>query len=644
MGRLLVILMALAAFSLSAKVVLPGIFSDHAVLAKNEKVPVFGKADPGEKIVVSFNGQTRETVAGENGKWRVDLNLANSPEGPFELKINDITIKDVIVGEVWLCSGQSNMAWVMKNTEGIKEAVKNPVGSRLRSFNVNLKSMENPSDEISGQWVYADAKNVGTFSGVGYFFGKKLLTELNTPVGLIRDAWGGSPIEAWMTVEAAKVVPEVAKRDAETSEKLRAYPERRKKYLEEIAIWAKENQRQDSDHKLPGTDAKWQKMRSVDVNHGIIWMRNKVVSKGNTLYFHMPRQRVPFTVWVDGKEVFEWSLEDAVLFKYPRFTIKDVKPGEHEIMFRIYNPLNSQWRFSTGMSVGKTNLDGKAWEVFREVNFKNNVTAPPVSPGATPRAFFNTQRLFNGCIYAILPYSLDGVIWYQGETNASRHDEYAALQKALIADWRKHFENETLPFYWCTLAGHRNKNSNAGAEESWAYLRAAQHAALDMPYTGEAVLTDVSQSGDIHPRDKVIPGERLAAIALANVYGKKVPFAGPEFKSVKAEGNKLRITFSNAEGGLVASVIPEFYWTVKRNNQKEKLVRNSPDTQLEGFAVCGKDGKWFWATEAVIDGDTVVVSSKRVAEPVGVRFGWQNNPTVNLYNKAGFPAVPFMHK
>ena len=645
MVRFFCIAAAFYALTLSAKVVLPGIFSDHAVLAKKAKVPVFGKADPGEKVAVSFNGQTRETTACKDGKWRVDLNLADSPEGPFELKVNDLVIKDVIVGEVWLCSGQSNMAWIMKNTEGIADEQKTPMGSRLRSFNVDKKSEEKPSDVLNGKWVYADAANVETFSGVGYFFGKKLLKELNTPVGLINDAWGGSPIETWMTVEAAKVVPAVAVRDAEVSEKLSTYPERRKKYLADFDAWTKQNNRLDIPHKVPGPKTKWQKKSSVDVGYGVVWMRTFVENDTPGLNFRMPRQVVPFTVWIDGKKVFDWSFENAVLYLYPRFEIKDLPVGKHEVMFRIYNPVPGKRIFSSGnITIGKINTDGMVWDVYREKSFRGKTTLLPKRVGATPRAFFNTQRLFNGCIYGLLPYALDGVIWYQGETNVGRYKEYAALQRALIADWRKHFEDPELPFYWCTLAGYLKKNAKADAEESWPYLREAQRQTLDVPFTGQAVLTDVCETSDIHPRNKVIPGERLAAIALANVYGRKVPFAGPEMSKVVREGNKLRISFKNLEGGLAAAPVPEYYWITKRTSRKEKLVRNSPDTQLEGFAVCGKDGKWFWATEAVIDGDTVVVSAKNIAEPCGVRFGWQNNPTVNLYNKAGFPAVPFMKK
>ena len=644
MTRFALILTALCAFTASAAVKLPGIFSDHAVLAKKAVVPIFGKADPGEKVAVEFNDQKKETVAGKDGKWRVNLDLANSPEGPFELKINDIVIKDVIVGEVWLCSGQSNMAWKMNKTEGLDEAKKNPVGKRLRSFNVALKSMAEPSDDIKGVWVCADPGTVGSFSGIGYFFGKKLLTELNTPVGLINDAWGGSPIEAWMTVDAAKVVPEVAKRDAVTSEAFKKYPAKRKKYLSDIEEWAKKNARTDIPEVCPGAAAKWQKSKVFPVDCGVIWLRNNVTVSGNSMYFALQRQFVPFTVWVDGKKVFEWSLENAVLYNYPRFTVSDVKPGKHEVMFRIYNPRNEKRNFNANMVIDTTDFGGKEWDIYRELTFSNKTAKAPELPGATPREFFNTQRLFNGCIYGLLPYALDGVIWYQGETNASRHKEYAALKRALVADWRKHFEFPEMPFYWCSLANYRLKNANANAVESWAQFRDAQTAALDVPFTGQAILIDVGESHSIHPIDKKTPGERLAAIAFANVYGKKVPFAGPSMTKVVREGGKLRIRFKDTCGGLHAAKVPEFHYEYKAHARKAKLVRNSPDTQLEGFAVCGKDGKYFWADEAVIDGDTVVVSSGKVAVPVGVRYAWQSNPTCNLYNKAGFPAVPFRSK
>ena len=204
-----------------------------------------------------------------------------------------------------------------------------------------------------------------------------------------------------------------------------------------------------------------------------------------------------------------------------------------------------------------------------------------------------------------------------------------------------------MPFYWCSLAAYLPKSTDPNEDPNWARLREAQTAALDVPYTGQIILTDAGESKNIHPRDKKTPGERLAAVALANVYGKKVPFAGPQAANVRTEGNKIVVEFKNVESGLTAVELPAEYDVDSRDKavvKKAKLIRNSPATQVEGFAVCGKDGKYFWADEAVIVGDTVVISSKNVAEPVGVRFAWSANPTMNLYNKAGFPAVPFQKK
>jgi len=486
MKKIVLWMLALSALGVNAAVKLPGIFSDHAVLAKKAKVPVFGKADPGEKVVVEFNKQKRETVAGQNGKWRVDLNLADSPEGPFELKVNNIVIKDVIVGEVWLCSGQSNMQYALSGSIGRKEECAKPIGSRFRCFNVKRNSSKVPLEEVGGKWVYATSTYSPSFPGVGYFFGKKLLAEINRPVGLINASWGGTDITAWISWEAI-------------SENKAALARSKKK-------------------------------------------------------------------------------DAANLPKRER-----VKP----------------------------------------------------------------TRLYNAMIYPLFPYALNGTIWYQGERNARNAHEYADLTRAMVALWRKNFEFSEMPFYWCSLAAYNPKTSDPNAPSNWARLREQQTLALNVPFTGQAILTDAGESHNIHPRDKKTPGERLAAIALANVYGKKVPFAGPSATGFTRKGNKIVITFKDIEGGLVSVVPSEYAYDTRGKNgrpKSAKIVRNSPDTQVEGFAICGKDGKYFWADEAVIDGDTVIVSSAKVAEPVGVRYAWAQNPTASLYNKAGFPAVPFQKK
>ena len=646
MKTLMVFAAAALAFSLSAAVKLPGIFSDHAVLARRARVPVFGKAAPGEKVTVEFNGQKRSAVAGKEGKWRVELNLANSPEGPFELKVNDLVIKDVVVGEVWLCSGQSNMAFRISRCENAAAVKADPAGKRLRAFNVSVRSCALPQEEIGGKWVYADAENVLNFSGVAYFFGKKLLSELNRPIGLINSSWGGSPIETWMTVDALKnSVPETLKRDSRVSENLKRYPAAVKKYASDVEAWAKSVNRQDTPHKVPGAGTAWKKVTPPRIPGGVTWLRRTFevasLQEGKSVAVNMARLRHSFTLWVDGKKAAEWPLEKAIRNLFPRFTLKDLAPGKHEIMLRFYNPLSSGSYFSQPVSIGKKNLDHAEWECFQEKRFRGKVANSPKDPGKPPREFFNGQRVYNGSIAPIIPYGINGVIWYQGESNTRYHSEYAALQRALVKDWRRAFEINDLPFYWCNLPNMMAKSKDPAAEPAWTLFRAAQSAALDVPFTGEAILIDAGEANDIHPVDKTVPGERLAAIALANVYGKKVPFAGPEVTKVVRQGNALRISFKNLHGGLVAKEVPAFHNVVRRLKKSAPLVRNSPGTQLEGFALCGKDGKWFWAEKAVIEKDTVVISSSKVPEPCRVRYAWQNNPSGNLYNKAGFPAAPF---
>ena len=649
MKKIFLLCLAALGVSLGAAVKLPEIFSDHAVLAKRAKVPVFGKADPGEKITVEFNGQKRVTTAGKDGKWRVDLNLANSPEGPFTLKVNNLLIKDVIVGEVWLCSGQSNMTYRLARCENFAAVKAKPAGKRLRCFSVTARSFATPQEQIRGRWIYAEAADLGTFSGVSYFFGEKLLKELNTPVGVIHSSWGGSPIETWMTNEALKgSVPAALTRSEDVSRRLKLYPAAVKKYISDLTAWAKTNNRQDVVCKLPGAGTKWSNFQGTYLPDGVVWVRRNFeiasAGDGQKVRVVLQRFRTPFSIWCDGKKIADWSLENCIYNKYPAFDLPVLASGKHEIMFRFYNPLNKKTYFAQPVKIGNQNFDNAQWEIWQEKKYSAKSTKAPKDPGIPPREFFNGQRVFNGSIAPIVPYALDGVLWYQGETNCGRYNEYAALQRALVKDWRRLFETPELPFYWCNLPNFSRKERNPGIVGAWAKFRAAQTEALDMPFTAQAILIDVGESGDIHPVNKIIPGERLAAIALANVYGKKVPFAGPEMTKVVREGNSLRISFKNIHGGLAAAPVPAFYHVAKRIGKKAKLVRNSPGTQLEGFALCGKDGKWFWADKAVIDKDTVVVSSAKVPVPCRVRYAWQNNPTCNLYNKAGFPAMPFMSK
>ena len=480
MQNIILFLCVFSAALLYAKVELPSIFSHRAVLARHADVPVWGKASPGEKVSVEFNGQKVSAVAGKDGRWKVFLNLKNSPEGPFVLRVNDIVIKDVLVGEVWLGSGQSNMAMVMRNSEGFEQEKKGLPNRKLRMFVVRPGHQEKAQDNCSGAWYIADEKMLGSFSAASYHFGKKIQKELNRPVGLIKSAQGATFIECWMSKENFSRFPTAVAR---------------------------------SDRRMK------------------------------------------------AKKLPPW------------------------------------WRRAYG--------------------------------------------LYNAMIHPLIPYRLSGVIWYQGEANSKTYEDYDKLFRALITQWRKDFCDEKLPFFWCNLASYRDKSADPSLVTEWAHLRLKQTEVLDLPHTGEVILTDGGEALDIHPRNKKIPGDRLAALALARVYGKNIPCTGPAAVKAVREKNAVVISFKDIYDGLEAREVPAAYIVKSKENKTAPLKRNSPGTQLEGFALCGKDGKWFWADKAVIRGEQIVLSSAKVSEPVKVRCGLQNNPTCNLYNKAGFPVVPF---
>lgn len=468
--------------SAHAEVRLPAIFSDHAVLQKTAQVPIWGWADPGEEVQVTLGEASATAKANEAGKWKTTLDLSKSPQGPLDLIVkgkNELKVTDVLVGEVWICSGQSNMEMKLSTT-GAKEEISKANNTMLRHFKVERASGTAPAEDVKGQWVTATNPAVGEFTGVGYYFGKMLQSDLKVPVGLINISWGGSLAEAWTSPAAIAAVPEF-----------------------------------------------------------------------------------------------------------------------------------------------KTRCEILA-------------AAEKLTPNKTPSA------LYHGMLAPVIPYAIKGVIWYQGESNAGSGQApfYARLLAAMVGDWRAHFQSGDFPFYICQLASNQARRPEPGLACPWAELREAQTHFQKTPKTGMAVLIDVGEEKTVHPINKKDPGERLARIALARDYGRKIADSGPTFESARFEGDKAILTFAHADGGLVARPLPAKYRPLESKPEEVPLVRNSPDSELEGFVICGEDRKWLWAN-AKIEGTSVIVSSPQVPKPVAVRYGWQNNPICHLYNKDGLPAGPF---
>ena len=636
--------------TVSAAITVPDIFSNGAVLAKRENVPVFGRGIPGEKVIVRFDRQICRTTVGADGKWEVSMDLKNSPAGPFELHINDTVIKDVIVGEVFLASGQSNMEFKLKRAEGFEDICKLPPNRNIRHFKVKNNYAGTPVSELKGEWVFADSSTLADFCAVGYFFAKKLHDTMNVPVGIVNASWGGTALECWMSKESVEPFPEAVALGQKRLDSLNSHPERLQKFLRANTAWEKKYNRTDIPVKIPSESARWTPHSGDIRSGGICWLRNRITLTEKDIKEHLQiylgRIYAPVKLFIDGKEVAVGDLEKA--WSYSQFGVKldpgTFSAGTHELLIRYWIS-HDKMHMPQPFRFGSFNIDGRNWEIYWEKRFPEctgrMLKERPSPLGNAPMPERQWYRLYNAMIHPLVPYRFSGVLWYQGEGNASRFNGYGKLFASLITDWRKKFRNENLPFYFCQLPSYMMPAESPEPCGNWTYLRQEQREALKLPYTGMAVTTDAGECLDIHPLNKKVPGERMAALALKQIYGRDIPFRSPEAVSAVRRGSKIEINFSYADGGLAAVVVPDTIPLKKRNRSFTGLVRRSPGTQLEGFAVCGADGKWFWADEARIAGECVVVSCGKVAIPVKVRYNWSNFPLGNLFDKAGFPAAPF---
>jgi sialate O-acetylesterase len=494
----LVGLILAAAPAALADVKLPAIFGEHMVVQRDMPVSVWGWADPGEKVTVSLGDQTKTATADQAGKWSLKLDAMKSG-GPMVMKVqgkNTIELGDVLVGEVWLASGQSNMQMSVagsKDFEKEKEAANQP---GIRMFTVERTPAETPQQDVKGSWVVCSPETVGGFSAVAYFFGRVLHRELDTPVGLIHSSWGGTPVEAWTSLDVQKALPEL------------------KTFLEG-----------------------WQ---------------NQIES---------------------------------------------------------YDPVKARQQYEAALA---------RWEKAAE-KAKAAGQQPPRKPSPPSDQRLSPHRpanLYNGMIVGLAPYTIRGAIWYQGESNAGRAATYGLQLSSMIKNWRDIWGEGDFPFAWVQLANFM-KPQEQPSEGGWAWVREQMTNTLKVPNTGQAVIIDIGEADNIHPKNKQEVGKRLALWALATVYGEDITYSGPLYKSMERDGSKIVLSFDHVDGGLVAE-----------------------GGELKGFAIAGPDKQFVWA-DAKIDGDKVVVSSPEVKEPAAVRYGWANNPPCNLYNKAGLPASPF---
>jgi sialate O-acetylesterase len=651
-----------------ADVELPAIISDHMVLTRSDRVPIWGKAAPGEKVTVALAGQTADTVANADGKWSVQLSLMDCGPGPFAMRVqgnNRLTVTDVVVGSTWLAAGQSNMEFLLKTASGADEEIARSANPLLRQFRVAKVTRPEPADDCRGKWVQATPDTSGDFTAVGYYFGKRLQQSLKMPIGIVNVSIGGTFSEAWTSMDAINRVETLRAAEVERRRIMAEYPAKKQAFVNEYTAWLKANKREDVLSSDPGplmselnVPSDWTRIAlpgkiaapGLPAN-GAFWIRREVdvppgaVVAGQDFKVQLGYLEGFEKVYWNGRLVSETPYERYPGTGYSRYfgiPAEQVKTGKNTIAVRIYAPALSP-AIAVDPNVfraGPVSLVGdwfvKSEHALPALSPSELATAP--RPPARPPAMM-AGAIFNGVIHPLIPYELSGVIWYQGESNTGRAVEYRTSFPLLIEDWRRQWKREDLPFYYCQLANYLPKQSKPGQSE-WAELREAQAMALRLPKTGQAVLIDLGESADIHPRNKREVGERLARLALAKQFGKEVVCDGPVYESMAVEGSQIRLRFRHASGDLVALPLGSAYDVISKIGKTAPLVRNSPASELEGFAICGEDRKWVWA-DAKIDGDTVLVWSNAVARPVAVRYGWAENPTCNLGNRAGLPASPF---
>jgi sialate O-acetylesterase len=571
-----IVIVSLGMQRATGEVTMPAIFGDHMVLQEGVLLPVWGMAAPGETVTVSVGDHTGQATADSSGAWMVKLNPLPANGQPVDVQVtgsNTLVFHDVLIGDVWICSGQSNMAFGIGNAHNASQAISNANNPQIRLFVVPRTVALTPQADcgklrwgMQGQWLVCSPNTVTLgragwssggwlgFSAIGYFFGSEVQQDRQVPIGLIETNWGGTRAECWMSLEALQANPALTH------------------YADSF-----------------------------------------VQTRDNLAQAKIDYDTKTLPAWQQAHDAWQQQYGPA------------------------YDQAMQQWKDQAAAAL-------KAGQSPSQPPPHPGKPEPkkPVFIGDSP---FQPTVLFNAMINPLIPYGIKGVIWYQGESNGTdlvSCREYATLFPALISDWRQRWSAMVpslaqFPFLYVQLASYGW--SDAGFGTYWPYLRAAQTKTLALPNTGMAVTIDIGEYRNIHPKDKLDVGHRLALLARRVAYGEGIVASGPTYDSMTLAGNKIVVSFRKADGNpdpgasLVIGVAPPI---------RLGLPPAVPADSLQGFVIAGADGK-FVPAQAKIDGDTVVIWSDQVAQPTAVRYDWSGYPvpTGNLYNQAGLPASPF---
>lgn len=636
----LIVALSLVFFTANAKVKLPSFFTDNMVLQQKSKVPFWGTAAAGVsvKVTSSWDNKSYTAKADAKGNWSADLKTP-AYGGPYTITINDgdiLVLNNILIGEVWLCSGQSNMEMPLDGWGKInnyEQEISKANYPQIRLLQAEHTDSATPLNDLKvqhGGWQVCSPETIADFSSTAYFFAKKIYDEKHIPIGLLHSSWGGTVIEAWISKGALKEIHDF---DAAL------------KALESDADKAAVQQKFDADSKVwntamekaeKGNNGKWE-AKDVDFSNWKtmklpqFWENDVLVGLDGVVWY---KKEFSLPIGMKGKDLrFEFYADDD-----DRLWVNDTYIGTtsgYNIQRNYTIPANLLKETGNVITIRVTDNTGgggiygkesdlalKAgnetlslagdWKYAVGIDFKELGARPYLPAGQN-----QPTALYNAMINPIIKLPIAGVIWYQGESNADRAYQYQTLFPMLIKDWRAKFRNKNMPFYFVQLANYMKAMPEPG-QSAWAELREAQFKTLlSVKNTGMAVATDIGDAGDIHPKNKQEVGYRLARIALANTYGVKIAYSGPQYKSYSKKGNSITVSFTHTEG-----------------------LKSTDNGKIKGFSIAGSDKVFHWA-EARIESTTIIVSSPDVKDPVSVRYNWADNPDGNLTNASGLPASSF---
>jgi sialate O-acetylesterase len=606
------------------------VFGDNMVLQRDKPDTIWSWSEPGDTVRVQIGDKTATSVAGTDHRWQVKIQPP-AAGGPYTLTITGhqtVELHNVLVGDVWLCGGQSNMQLPLRFTRNGDEEVKAANYPQIRFFTVAAHPAYRHTDIVEGAWKPVSPETAEWVSAVAYYFARRVQQDIHVPIGLVVDALGGTPAESWTSADALRPLHDfdvpLAELDRLKAANAPEYGNYVMHWYDQYDIGLKENwfapDLNDSDWKqvqVPGGFAEL----GVPETPAVVWFRKEItlpdpLPQGRAAIFLGSIERMD-TVYINGTEVgaSAWVENPRVYF------IRDgvLKPGRNIIALRVFKTQPNGGFLSKPADLHLMLGDRSTVPLAGAWKAKLSVDARPPHP--LPISYENwpviPSVLYEGMLAPVAPLSITGAIWYQGEQNSERGYQYRKILPVMIDDWRHLFQQGDFPFYIVSLPAFKPR-SPVPVDDAWAETRESQAiAAASVPNSCLAVTIDTGDADSIHPKDKQPVGERLALCALAQHYGEHVVDSGPVLQSVERLQGSIRLHFTHTDGGLVAK-----------------------GGKLEEFSIAGDDHKWYWA-DAHIESNTVVVSSPSVPHPKEVRYAWQSNPAATLFNGAGLPAAPF---